>query len=75
ETFEVVILESCDVSLTKRVQTTLRYFDAYLIGFTQKVSQETADFFDQNLVMRYKKPETSALSEGLNVIASDFSSC
>lgn len=75
ETFEVVILESCDVSLTKRVQTTLRYFDAYLIGFTQKVSQETADFFDQNLVMRYKKPEPSALSEGLNVIASDFSSC
>lgn len=75
ETFEVVILESCDGPLTKRVQTTLRYFDAYLIGFTQKVSQETADFFDQNLVMRYKKPETSALSEGLNVIASDFSSC
>ncbi len=75
ESFEVVILESCDASLIKRVQTTLRYFDAYLIGFTEKITQETADFFDQNLVMRYKNRETFALSEGLNVIASDSPSC
>lgn len=72
ESFEVVILELSDTPLPRHFQGILEYFDTYLIGLTEKASQETANFFEQNLVMQYKKdkPVSDPLSDGLNMISS-----
>jgi len=73
ESFEVIILDPCDPSLIPDFRETLAYFDASLIGFMEKCTQETAVFFNQNLVMQYKdeKPKATTLSDGLNIISSE----
>ncbi len=51
ETFDIVLLDTCDASLNPFFRPALTYFDAYLIGLTEKPDPAAIDFFDGNLVM------------------------
>lgn len=69
ESFDVVIIDTCNVSITTYFRPVLEYFDAALIGLTENPTQEAIDFFNQNLVMDYEDPQSNA--DGLNVISFD----
>lgn len=66
ETFDVVMLYTCNPWVPPCFRPVLTYFDAYLVGLTGKTDPAAADFFDQNLVMRVR--DEGYQTEGLNVL-------
>lgn len=66
ETFDVVIMDTCNASVIPYFWPALAYFDAYVVGLTSKADPTAADFFDQNLIMRIRDQQNQV--DGLNVL-------
>jgi len=50
ETFDIVVIDTCNASLTRHFRRVLDYFDAYVIGLTAEADEATLALFDGNVV-------------------------
>ncbi len=69
ETFDIVVVDVCDLGMDTLWRQVMAYYDASLIGLTTMPTQEIIAFFDNNLVMQYAQDG----SDGLKVISNKTS--
>ncbi len=66
ETFDLIVIDTCNAAVTHYFRPALEYFDAHVIGLTSKPDQQALDFFDNNVIMG---DLGQAPADGLNVIS------
>ena len=65
ESYDLIIVDECHLSIYGVWRQVLEYFDAFLVGLTATPGIQTFAFFDQNLVMEYG--HTQAVADRVNV--------